>query len=106
MSTPLTEQALALSAEHWGMVIARLVWETCDERVVETKKTVGGPILSAIITPEGVQGRSLYSVDFRADPPTVNRLSLTPSQVTAFYERQKRRSPHRSPQSAGLGSKT
>ena len=88
MSTPLSEKPLALSAEHWSMIINRLVWETAERKA---DSTVGGPILGAIITKTGAQGRSLYSVNFGTDPLTVNRLSLSPSDVVDFYERQRKR---------------
>jgi hypothetical protein len=90
MSVPLSEKALALSAEHWWGLIARLVAEACEEKV---HASVGGRILGAIVTREGAQGRSLYRIDTRADKPEAERLSLAPDEVESFYNRQKTRVP-------------
>ena len=66
-----------------------LVRDTCDKNV---HPSVGGAILSAIITPKkGMEGRTLESLRLSGHDIKSRRLTLTAEQIAAFYGRQRRR---------------
>jgi len=89
----LQTHGISMSFEEWAIMAGMLVREAGELRA---SGTVGGPPLIAVLTPEGVEGRSIHAADTRVDDPKFEQVTLTEEQVLRFYERQaKRGSPFR-----------
>lgn len=87
VGTPLTEAAFSNHIEQWGSALPLAAWNTCTSQV---DSTVGGPILIAYLTPGGIQGRSLHTLDPLAAQQTTDQLTLSRDQAEAFSLRQRR----------------
>ena len=93
----LTEKALALTPDHWCTKLGLLLLETAASEEANLRKTAGDSIQAAIITPSGMEGRSLSRISFQRDQPDVRQLTLSDQEVTAFYKRHGRKPPHKLP---------
>ena len=79
---------ISFSFEEWAIMAGILVREACE---AQASGTVGGRPLIAVLTPAGVEGRSIHAADTRQDNPKFEQLTLTEEQIDKFYERQRQR---------------
>ncbi len=84
----LRANAISLSYEEWAIISAVMIREAGE---ISASATVGGPPLIAVLTANGVEGRSIHAADTSEPRPEFKRLTLAEEQVSRFYERQKKR---------------